>query len=135
MSDTKSLMLSTLPNGYEVVEGRDYEGGECDIWWNVFDGVWLENDPEPHRWSVPEWSAGLRYARKVPAPVVRWESEAPTEPGFYWCKWLVGLGEFGEPTVEEVYIYEDCLLVSGLPVCASTDMWWPIPIQPPKERP
>ena len=136
MSDNKSLMLSTLPNGYEVVEDREYEGGEQDeLWWNGF-GWELDDAGDKWRWTDAEWKAGCRYATKVPVPLMRWSKEVPTATGFYWCRWPDdGPNEWQDPQVEEIYedsdgLYVDGYFLSDLPGA----LWWPIPIQPPKDN-
>jgi hypothetical protein len=129
--ETRDLMMSTLPDGYEVVEDRDYEGGEPDGKFYDPDLGWQE-DTYQFRWSDQGWFDGHRYARKI-TKRVEWSSKVPTRKGWYWVRWPHdGPNEWQKPHIEDVYAHSDGLYIDGACItdlpCA---LWWPIPIEPP----
>jgi hypothetical protein len=130
---TKELMQSTLPKGWEIVEERDFEGGTGCLYFSPLFKSWSEDD-KPGRHSDIDWERGYRYARKIK---VTWTADPPTEPGWYWVRWPDdGPRDYCEPTIEDVYEDLNGLYVAGVPFpdCPSA-LWWPTPIPAPPIQP
>jgi len=129
--ETKELIQSTLPKGWEIVEDKKYIGSKEDLVWSVTGGLWVKCY-SPMVLSPTQWKQGYRYARKIK---VMWTAEPPTEPGdYFWKK------PSGETII--VHVVETSGSLSGFYFYGTMHeenleymggLYYSIPIQPPIE--